>query len=332
MSKRKTINQAARWAVRMQSDDTGTEEHKQFDTWLQESPENNAEYDKLSFLDQAGFDLADLPEARELLAQDLKNYQAPGKRRWWPGISTTGWVTTAVTVAVLVLVTTLNLPQPEPVFDQTYQTATGEQHKFDLPDGSSIDLNTRTQVQVLIDANRRQVILDQGEVFFAVAHDPEIPFEVKTDAGTITVIGTEFNVRQIAEQIIVSVFSGRVKVLRDDGRATLVLARGQQLVLQQDSGPEPVRQANFQRVTAWRQQQLIFDNTLLGNAVLDINQYIDGPIEIADPALQGIRISGVFRTGDSSDFIIALDNLVGIRTETTDDGVTRLYASKTSPR
>ena len=61
MSKRKSINEAARWAVRMQADDIGTEVHKQFETWLQESPDNTAEYDKLSFLDQAGFELADLP-------------------------------------------------------------------------------------------------------------------------------------------------------------------------------------------------------------------------------------------------------------------------------
>jgi len=232
------------------------------------------------------------------------------------------------------VVSTLNLWQTAPVFEQTYQTATGERQQLDLPDGSSIDLNTRTKVQVLIDADHRQVIFEQGEAFFAVAHDPEIPFVVKTDVGTITVVGTEFNVRQVAERVIVSVLSGRVKVLRDGGRelAASMLTRGQQLVLQRDSGPEPVRQTNFQRVTAWRQQQLIFDSTLLGDAVLDINQYIDGPIEIADPALEGIRISGIFRTGDSDDFITALDNLVGIRTVTTDTGVTRLYADDASQR
>ena len=55
MSKRKSINEAARWTVRLQADESDTRVHQQFETWLRESPENSDEYDKLSFLDQAGF-------------------------------------------------------------------------------------------------------------------------------------------------------------------------------------------------------------------------------------------------------------------------------------
>lgn len=336
MSKRKAINEAAHWAVRMRSGDVGAEENSRFESWLGENSENSHEYDKLSFLDEAAFAFADLPEARAMLASDLEDYAPPNEKRWWQRIPTSlissKWAAAAVAAGVVLMVTIVNIPQPVPpsmaTIELSVQTETGGYSKHNLPDGSTIDLNTRTQLQVLMDGDRRQVIMDRGEAFFSVAHDAERPFVVNTSDGTITVLGTRFNVRQEAERMIVSVIEGRVEVVPTAPRApATTLVRGEQLFLDRGTDSSVERRTDFERITAWRQQKLMFDGASLIDAVQEINRYIDGGIEIADPGLEGVRISGVFRAGDSEGFISALDNLVGVNAVTGSDEVIRLYAA-----
>jgi transmembrane sensor len=170
--------------------------------------------------------------------------------------------------------------------------------------------------------------MDRGEAFFSVAHDPERPFVVTTSDGTITVLGTRFNVRQEAERMIVSVIEGRVEVVPTAPRApATTLVRGEQLFLERGTDSSVERGTDVERITAWWQQKLMFDGVSLIDAVQEINRYVDERIEIADPGLEGVRISGVFRTGDSEGFISALDNLVGVNAVTGSDEVIRLYAA-----
>lgn len=163
MSKRKAINEAARWAVRMRSGDVGAEEHRRFESWLGDSSENSHESDMLSFLDEAAFAFADLPEARAMLASDLEDYAAPNEKRCWQRIPSSlaspKWAAAAVAAGVVLMVTILNIPQPAPpsmaTVDLSVQTEIGGYGKYDLPDGSTIDLNTRTQLQVLMDSDQQ---------------------------------------------------------------------------------------------------------------------------------------------------------------------------------
>src|SRR5690606_3672714 len=83
------------------------------------------------------------------------------------------------------------------------------------------------------------------------------------------------------------------------------LAAGQQLV---DSGTEgiEVRDAPVRRITSWREGRLIFEDEPLAAAVAEMNRYSRTRIRLADPALGRLRVSGVFRTGQSEAFAEAL--------------------------
>ncbi|PXF53188.1 MAG: hypothetical protein C4B58_16440 [Deltaproteobacteria bacterium] len=54
-----------------------------------------------------------------------------------------------------------------------------------LSDGSILKMNAKSAVSVRMRSLRRQVELNEGEVFFAVAVDPDRPFEVRTPNGRI---------------------------------------------------------------------------------------------------------------------------------------------------
>jgi transmembrane sensor len=59
-------------------------------------------------------------------------------------------------------------------------------------------------------------------------------------------------------------------------------------------------------VTAWRRGEVVLENTLLQDAAEEMNRYSEIKLVIDDPRVADIRISGIFRTGDSVRFAHAV--------------------------
>lgn len=78
--------------------------------------------------------------------------------------------------------------------------------------------------------------------------------------------------------------------------------------------PQPL-QASTERIAAWREGKLRFDNWRLAEAIDEYNRYASKPIHLAAPQLADVRITGVFRIGDSGAFVTALGELVGATVE-----------------
>jgi ferric-dicitrate binding protein FerR (iron transport regulator) len=80
----------------------------------------------------------------------------------------------------------------------------------ELPDGSIAFLNHNSTVGYDKEFSTRTLEV-QGEVFFSVV-EGETPFVVKSQHGEITVLGTEFNVKSLAEELEVEVEMGVVEI------------------------------------------------------------------------------------------------------------------------
>ena len=91
------------------------------------------------------------------------------------------------------------------------QTLAAEKTTIELPDASQVVLNADSKIEY--DAknweDNRSLKLE-GEAFFDVAKGAK--FDVVTSAGTVTVLGTEFNVKQRGEIFEVACFEGTVRV------------------------------------------------------------------------------------------------------------------------
>ncbi len=82
-----------------------------------------------------------------------------------------------------------------------------------LPDGSKITLNQHSKIiypKNIASAAVRHIELS-GEAFFEVTHN-NTPFQVSAKQAIIEVLGTQFNVQQHNEEVLVSVISGKVSV------------------------------------------------------------------------------------------------------------------------
>ncbi|GAA3653950.1 FecR family protein [Flavivirga jejuensis] len=94
------------------------------------------------------------------------------------------------------------------------ETLASEKTIIELPDHSKVELNALTRVTFNAENwNKKRELKLEGEAFFKVAKGRV--FDVKTHDGIVTVVGTQFNVKQRAHYFEVKCFEGIVKVTSD---------------------------------------------------------------------------------------------------------------------
>lgn len=93
-----------------------------------------------------------------------------------------------------------------------YATEIGEQRSIRLDDGSTVELNARSKIRVVLHEHERNVELMEGQALFKVAKDHARPFVVHSDDTNVLAVGTEFDVYKHRGSTTVTVLEGRVAV------------------------------------------------------------------------------------------------------------------------
>lgn len=200
--------------------------------------------------------------------------------------------------------------------NRSLRTNVGQHLTSQMPDGSSISLNTDTALTVAFSQNERLVVLEKGEASFSVAHDTSRPFRVRAGERTVQAVGTVFNVRrQEGRHVRVTVTEGVVKVMeRTDSPHEDLLVRAGQLADIGDatSHIERVNPSRLDAAQAWQRGVLIYEGEALEDVVADVSRYTDVKFRIEDDSIRQRRVGGVFRTGDVDGLLLALRESFGI--------------------
>ena len=204
------------------------------------------------------------------------------------------------------------------VRDTTYETGVGEQRSITLADGSRVLLNTHTRMISRVTSNSRLVELESGEALFEVAKKPEHPFVVLAGGKRITALGTTFDVRHDSEAVAVTLLEGKVGVTdANEDQAVpaealkTVLAPGQRLRVRPSIAPQ-IDLPAVEQVVAWRRGEVLFDETPLDEAIAEMNRYSRVRLVTEGEHAAGLKVSGVFRTGDSEAFAHAVSSVHGL--------------------
>lgn len=222
-------------------------------------------------------------------------------------------------VAGLVLAVALvALPLTLFLRDPVYQTGRGEQEVVALDDGTRLTLNTDSRVTVNYEQGVRRVALNRGEVYFDVARNPDRPFVVNIDRDNVRVLGTSFLIRRDGEETQVTLVSGSVLVNHGGAdaltRPPLTLSPGERVRWRQGA-PNRIDRPKLESSLAWRRGELVLEQTLVADAVAEMNRYSRTPMVLNDAQVARARISGVFKTGDSETFAHTLARLYGLQVQ-----------------
>ncbi|AZV28043.1 peptide ABC transporter substrate-binding protein [Pseudomonas syringae] len=303
---------AARWFVRLQEPAVSVDEQQRFDAWLNEHPQHRDEFQLLQGLWTAA-DLLPAPRLKALC-------ETPPARRERRPLLRYAVAASVVAVAIgLGLFSGLNHPRG---YSAEFATAPGERKHVALPDGSVIDLNSRSRLQVRFEKDRRLIELTEGEAMFSVEHDTSRPFVVEAGSGKVTVTGTRFDVRRDVTQTRVAVEQGTVKVQgRDAADADFIsLTAGLGTRIDAQGKVAPAYAVNPAELTAWRSGKLVFNNASLNEVAEEVSRYRDKPLKVSNPAVANLRLTSVFKSDNTDALLKALPSILPVAVRTLADG------------
>jgi transmembrane sensor len=227
---------------------------------------------------------------------------------------------------------------------KTYETSLGGRQKMALADGSTVDLNTNTEMNVRISGSRRDIMLTRGEALFHVAHDPNRPFYVTAGGTVVRAVGTQFSVRiRDAGHVDVLVAEGKVAVGAPDTDANFenpsLLAMAPKVSAGEAASVDRssvvihhMLATDVTRKLSWTEGFLTFQGETLNDAVEEFNRYNQRQIRIGDQSIVDFKVGGNFRTTDVDSFTAALQHNYGLRVQVGDNnGDIRLTAGAKPP-
>lgn len=310
MSRDSIEKQAAMWLLRREEQTWHEADQAALDAWLDESPEHEAAFWRL---EHGQIKLARMAALAAPVRREASQPALPRRRprRWLPAAAV---LAAAMTAAVI------ELPNTGLFGPRVYTTNIGGREELPLPDGSKVELNTATRLRADVSRTRREIWLDRGEAFFAVAHDPSHPFVVHAGPKTVTVLGTKFSVRRDGEHVEVAVLEGLVRIDNAGAGKTpaqaIVITRGDIAVGSARSTlVEPKSVSKVDDALSWRQGRLKFHETTLAEAAAQFNRYNRTKLVIVDPQAAGTRIGGNFQANNVEDFARLLSNAYGFRVD-----------------
>jgi transmembrane sensor len=197
--------------------------------------------------------------------------------------------------------------------DRVDSTDVGGRTLLSFADRTQIELNTNTTVRTRMTTAERTVWLEKGEAWFHVAHDAAHPFSVIVGKHRITDMGTEFLIRRGADDVDVTLLTGRAN-LSAEGAQTATLGPDEEAVA--TAATLSVTRKTPQELAdelAWRRGMLVFHNTPLFEVVREFNRYNTTKLVIADPAIAGEKITANTRTDNYENFLQLAEDVLKLR-------------------
>lgn len=342
--------EACAWLIKLDGDHAPSDrELRELREWLDRSPVHHEELKRLALFWNRLNVLTDLAVPLEKPDAGKKHSLIKGLRGLLPDFGPAG-ITAVSILAGFVLVLALTIQPDSSISDNgLYETAISQQQSWTFADGSTLLLNTNSQIRVDYDEQYRDVYLLKGEVYFSVAKNAERPFRVYAGNGRVQAVGTAFSVYLKDSAIDVTVTEGSValasvnqlqeslkpidrlpkpgaSVEEANVKVLGMLEAGQSTTIRPAAHDQAGKHTSYTldviknidhqemaKRTSWQRGLLTFAGEPLERVVDEISRYTTVSIEISDPAVKAIKIGGQFPVGKTDAMLDAFEVNFGLR-------------------
>jgi transmembrane sensor len=298
-----TRRQAADWLARLLAPDATERDRDAFERWCAESDANADAYAAVA----ADHDFARLLADDPLIADAARKARIEYSGR----VQTSGFRRRVVLAAAALIVVAVGAGAwrlyRDSIQTAGFATAIGELRTVTLADGTRLVLDTNTRLDTRFGRDARALVLHEGRIDVDVARDAR-PFSVVSGRGIVRDLGTHFEVERHGEDVAVKLIAGAVDVTVQDageaGKATL--APGQEARFGAQGGVVVAEAGDLADASRWTEGTLVFRERRLADLIAEVNRYSEVQLRLADPALDDLRVSGVFHVGDQASLLEAL--------------------------
>ena len=302
------LDQAIMWLVRLQSGYADEQAIQECLAWRQRHPLHETAWQALQN-NESTFDnlarMSGIPDGVARNTLDRMQHRQLGRRRLLQVVATglliggMGWQNQGTVRR----------------WRSDHSTAVGERRSVLLADGTRVQLNTNTAINIVFDDEQRLIELVQGEVFIDTGADHGSPggrrsFWVQTAQARLQALGTAFTVRQDDSVTRLLVEQSRV-LIHQPARQQMVVA-GEEYSIDAQSSRKLLH--NEMDPGAWRQGQLVARSMPMQVLLTELGRYQHGWLT-CDPQVAGLEVSGVFQLDDIDRALDALSHSLPVRVE-----------------
>jgi len=288
------LQQAAEWWALLASNEAGASDHAKWQRWLDADPAHAAAWQRVQVISEQFQRLPGAPAHAALSAGGTQ-----GRRAFAAML--------VAAVGGLALWQWRSGEEPASInalANSAYGSVVGGVRQLLLADGSSLHLDTDSEVELAYSATERRIILRRGRIYVSSAHDPQTPprpLLVQTRQGSLRALGTRFEVRQLDGQTHLSVEQGAVEITPLRGRVKVLAAgKGARFDAAGIDAPDQVGAA----APAWTRKMLLADNMRLDAFLAELSRYRHGYVACG-PEVAALRLVGAYPL-DDQDAIFAM--------------------------
>ena len=288
------------------------EEEFRLDQWIAESEENRSDYNQVVVLWYESSKISWLGKLARMTpkADDWERVQYHIRQK-----KSVVYRWSAVAVAAILIITfsfsILFNDQLELWMNYELAGNFDSSGSLKLEDGTTIHLygDSKLFVHKEFGESERLVRL-VGQGYFEVAKNSKIPFIVQTGEVRSKVVGTEFDLATMDEDVKISVTEGVVSFERtDDPRLKLVLRMNESAIYDDRTGK--IEQTKFDHNSiAWFTKEFVFDNVPLEKVIKDISKAYEIKVTLVGINEQQL-ISTEFSKEDIESILEELSVIIG---------------------
>ncbi|MBC3918475.1 FecR domain-containing protein [Undibacterium sp. CY18W] len=291
--------QAVAWRVELQSDVVTADTCQRWQQWREAHPDHERAWQRV---ESFGGRLQALPSPLAHAALAPKSIQ----RRQF-----------AKTMAVIFFTggAGLMLEEHTPwrLWSADKNTAVGEQASLTLPDGTQVELNSGTAVNIRFTSTERVLHLLNGEILVTTAHEPLAasgatrPFIVQTAQGRLRALGTRFSVRDFGDgdSSRVAVFDGAVEISPERMQVSPRILRADQQARFTRETVDDITAAD-EHAIAWTQGMIVAEDMPLSDFLAELSRHRPGRLACA-PAIARLRVTGTYPLANTDRILTVLE-------------------------
>ncbi|NDV96881.1 DUF4974 domain-containing protein [Dysgonomonas sp. 521] len=283
---------------------TTDKENHEIREWVEASPQNRKHlheerklFDALVLLHDGSDEISS--------ADTVSEAPARGRKRILQG----AFMRVAAVVAILLMSGLLYMQIKNAGEDygmQTINVPAGQYVNLSLPDGTNIWLNARTKIEYPVSFNKKERIVKlDGQAYFEVAHDEDVPFIVQTAKGNVRVLGTKFDVMAYAneDRFETTLMDGKVKVdLAPDAGQSLVLSPNTKSYLK--DGKLEVTGIDDYDIYRWKEGLICFNDASFEDIMGSFEKTYGPKIIVENTRVNKYSYTGKFRFVDGIDYAL----------------------------
>lgn len=296
------IQRAAEWMARLWSGHASEADREACRTWRAAHPDHEHAWRQLESFERQ---LTGVPQeaAHGVLVRSARN--AAKRRR---ALQALGVLAMGGGTAWL-----LRDSRPWGALAAAHRTGVGETLEMTLPDGTSIQLDTASAIDLHVDAQQSRVVLRSGAVLVARAQDaahPPQPLSVETREGSVRVLGARFSVRQDADSSLVCVFGGAAEIQPAGVSAPGTRCAAGHRNRFTASAVLPAEVVS-EDAAAWSRGLLLAEQMRLADVLAELARYRRGVLR-CDEDIADLRVTGVFSLRETDRALASLALSLGV--------------------